>query len=87
VGPSGAEMTGMRRRAAAALVVVLGVVTAACSSGGGGSGDGRTAAAPDVLRIGVERPQSLDPAQARSPAELLIAEQVFDGLTTYDAAT
>jgi ABC-type transport system substrate-binding protein len=37
--------------------------------------------------VGVERPQSLDPAQARSPSELLIAEQLFDGLTTYDPAT
>jgi ABC-type transport system substrate-binding protein len=37
--------------------------------------------------VGIERPQSLDPAQARSPSELLVAEQLFDGLTAYDAAT
>ena len=37
--------------------------------------------------MGIERPQSLDPAQARSPSELLVAEQLFDGLTGYDSAT
>jgi len=42
---------------------------------------------PGVLRVGIERPQSLDPAQARTPGELLVADQLFDGLTTYDSET
>jgi ABC-type oligopeptide transport system substrate-binding subunit len=42
---------------------------------------------PGVLRLGIERPQSLDPAQARSPGELLVADQLFDGLTAYDPET
>lgn len=40
-----------------------------------------------VLRVGLERPDSLDPAQAGSPEALLVAEQLFDGLTSYDPAT
>jgi len=42
---------------------------------------------PGVLRVGIERPQSLDPSQARSPGELLVADQLFDGLTSFDPAT
>jgi len=40
-----------------------------------------------VLRVGIERPQSLDPAQARTPGELLVADQLFDSLTAYDPET
>ena len=67
------------------------LVVAGCSKGDpsdpdgvGGSGG---AVSPGILRVGIERPQSLDPAQARSPSELLVAEQLFDSLTGYDAAT
>ncbi|MGI8983648.1 MAG: ABC transporter substrate-binding protein [Acidimicrobiales bacterium] len=42
---------------------------------------------PGVLRVGIERPQSLDPAQARTPGELLVADQLFDALTAYDPET
>jgi len=42
---------------------------------------------PGVLRVGIERPQSLDPAQARTPSELLVADQLFDSLTAYDPET
>ena len=42
---------------------------------------------PGVLRVGIERPQSLDPAQARTPSELLVADQLFDALTAYDPET
>ncbi|MEA2685325.1 MAG: peptide/nickel transport system substrate-binding protein, partial [Actinomycetota bacterium] len=78
-----------RLAAVAAVVAVLALVAAGCSGGDSPSSDGgsSTTATPGVLRVGVERPQSLDPAQARSPSELLIAEQLFDGLTAYDAAT
>lgn len=72
-------------------VGVLGALMtlAACSSDVpeasrfGGSDDPE----PGILRVGLERPQSLDPAQARSPAELLVAEQLFDSLTGFDPAT
>jgi len=37
--------------------------------------------------VGIERPQSLDPAQARTPGELLVADQLFDSLTAYDPDT
>ena len=74
-----------RARASLALVLALALTGAACSSGGSGS----SAQEPPsgVLRLGVEVPGSLDPAQARSPSELLLAEQLFDGLTAYDAET
>ncbi|MCA1691714.1 MAG: ABC transporter substrate-binding protein [Actinobacteria bacterium] len=66
------------------LLLVLALVAAGCSADSEG---GREGAPEGVLRIGLERPQSLDPAQARFPAELLVVEQLFDGLTTYDPET
>ena len=39
------------------------------------------------IKVGIERPQSLDPAQARTPSELLVADQLFDSLTAYDPET
>ncbi|MDQ2827036.1 MAG: ABC transporter substrate-binding protein [Actinomycetota bacterium] len=60
----------------------------ACSSGKPAAvRKGADEPAPGVLRVGIERPQSLDPAQARSPGELLVADQLFDSLTTYDPGT
>ncbi len=69
---------------ALALVVVLGLVAASCSSS---SSTAVEKPPPGVLRIAVEAPGSLDPAQARTPSEFLLAEQLFDGLTSYDAET
>ena len=83
-------MTGIRRRALTGLLLSLALLTAGCRSDEPSPSAGGTAGsapAPGVLRVGLERPQSLDPAQARSPAELLVAEQLFDALTTYDPAT
>ena len=40
-----------------------------------------------VLRVGVTRLPTLDPAQARTPDQVLVAEQLFDGLTAVDPAT
>jgi oligopeptide transport system substrate-binding protein len=79
----------MRSRLGPVGVALLALLTA-CSGGGGRSAAVRRGAdepPPGVLRVGVERPQSLDPAQARTPGELLIADQLFDGLTTYDPDT
>jgi oligopeptide transport system substrate-binding protein len=76
----------MRLRLGAAFLLLL----AACSGGGGEPSAVRRGAdepPPGVLRVGIERPQSLDPAQARTPSELLVADQLFDSLTAYDPET
>ncbi len=67
------------------LSVAVALVAAGCSSKK--SSVGGADAPADTLRVGIERPQSLDPAQARTPSELLVSEQLFDALTTYDPAT
>lgn len=63
------------------------LVMAACSSHPAALRRGADAPPPGTLRVGVEKPQSLDPAQARTPSELLVADQLFDGLTAYDPST
>ncbi|MDQ1403868.1 MAG: peptide/nickel transport system substrate-binding protein [Actinomycetota bacterium] len=74
------------RRPLALLLVVAAVMSVACNSG-------KKAATPatprrgGVLRLGVATPASLDPAQARSIEETLLADQLFDGVTTYDPKT
>ncbi len=78
----------MRSRLGTAGVGLLALL-AACSGGDPPAAIRRGAdePPPGVLRVGIERPQSLDPAQARSPGELLVADQLFDGLTAYDPET
>src|SRR5438045_9779050 len=74
----------MRRLApAVAGALILG----ACTGGGGSGKSGGPPRAGGVFRIGVERPRSLDPAQARTPEEILVADQLFDSLTSYDPTT
>ncbi len=77
----------LRRLAVVGVMVVLGLVGASCESSTRGLTPAAAKPPPDVLRIGVETPGSLDPAQARSPSEFLLAEQLFDGLTAYDSKT
>ncbi len=70
------------------LAVAALVAGTACTKGGkdgvsprggiGGTG---------ILRVGVVRPTSLDPAQARSVDEILLADQLFDSLTAADPKT
>jgi ABC-type oligopeptide transport system substrate-binding subunit len=74
------------RRLAALVVVAL--VFGACTGGGGRSSkdDGKPHSG-GVFRIGMERPQSLDPAQAHTPEEILLADQLFDSVTGYDPNT
>ena len=81
-----------RPRLATALVLVLVLAGTSCSSGSdkspGSAGSREPKAAEEgVMRVGLERPDSLDPAQSGSPEALLVAEQLFDGLTSYDPAT
>jgi oligopeptide transport system substrate-binding protein len=46
-----------------------------------------TAGAPSVLRLSVLEPDSLDPIDLDAPHELLLADQVFDGLVEYEPQT
>lgn len=83
-----------RRRVATAtgLIAVVAVVAAACS-GPGGAGAARDesgASAPvrgGVLRVGMAAPRSLDPLRAASAAELVLADLLYDTLTTVDPRT
>ena len=86
-----------------AAALVAGVL-AGCSGGGGdeerlersgrgASGDSRLLEPDEVerggiLRVGIERPPSFDPAAARTvpPTDLLLADMLFDGLTVWDPA-
>src|SRR6476660_9564673 len=81
----------LARRALAGLAAALLVVacTDSKSPGSGassGSGGPRTGG---VLRIGIERPASLDPAAASPTAqgELLMADVLFDGLPALSTPT
>src|SRR5205807_6398319 len=77
------HVVGGKSRVLVGLVAAVALVASACSGGSGGG----SAAPGGILRIGLERPQSLDPAQARYPVEMLVVDQLFDGLTAYDPAT
>jgi ABC-type transport system substrate-binding protein len=70
--------------AGVALVLVAVTAAGACTKKGGGGGSGSSEAA-DVFRAGIVRPATLDPAQARSVDELLVADQLFDTLAATDA--
>jgi len=76
-----------RRVIMSTIVVAICLVAAACQSASKGLAPAVVKPPPDVLRLGAESPGSLDPAQARSPSEFLMAEQLFDGLTAYDPGT
>ena len=73
------------RRLVALLVAAL--VVGACTGGGGSAKDNGKPHSGGTFRMGIERPHSLDPAQAHTPDEILLADQLFDSLTTYDANT
>lgn len=75
----------MLRRVLWVVLAVLVAVEPAPSPDGGGGGGG--AARVGVLRVGVARLGSLDPAQARSMDQLLVADQLFDSLTALDPST
>ena len=64
-------------------MLVAALVAAGCSSGSSGGGAGKPKRG-GVLRIGVTSAASLDPAQARTVEQLLVADQLFDGLTAFD---
>ena len=74
------------------LGVALLLLAASCTGGD----DKKDSGQPDVplppvrggvLRVGVTPLGTLDPAQARTVDQLLVADHLFDGLTTFDPAT
>jgi peptide/nickel transport system substrate-binding protein/oligopeptide transport system substrate-binding protein len=72
------------------LAVLLVLVGAAACNGGNDGGDKQTPATPKrggTLRVGVGSLPSLDPAQARTVEQVLVADQLFDGLTAYNPRT
>lgn len=80
------------RRALPIVVVVAVVVAVAFVVRGGGKVPtlGKESDGPrrgGVLKVGVVVPASLDPSRARTVDEQLVADQLFDGLTAYDANT
>ena len=67
--------------------MVCALVVGACTGGGGSAGGNGKPRSGGTFRIGMERPRSLDPAQAHTPEEILLTDQLFDSLTAYDSAT
>ena len=74
----------MRRTLWLVLVALMAVGPRPQTGDDGGRADRR---AGGVLRIGVAPLGSLDPAQARSVEQVLVADQLFDSLTAYDPVT
>jgi ABC-type transport system substrate-binding protein len=82
----------MRRLMAVLLVgVSMGALLAACNKKSSSDDEAKKRATKPqlggVLRVGVTRVGSLDPAQARTVEQLLVADQLFDSLTMPDAKT
>ena len=68
-------------------IVLCALVVGSCTGGGGSAKDDGKPHSGGVFRMGMERPRSLDPAQAHTPEEVLLADQLFDSLTSYDPHT
>jgi ABC-type transport system substrate-binding protein len=66
-------------------IVLAALVAGACTGGKKSSTSAGNPRKGGVLRVGVTSDSSLDPAQARTVEQLLVADQLFDGLTAYDA--
>ena len=84
----------MRARRGAALLLVAATILAGCSKGDDETTTPTTR--PEVegppqeggrLRVAVVGAASLDPAQARTVDQLLVADFLFDGLTSHDGET
>ena len=86
--PPGPPARATARGTAVALLVAL--LLAACTGRGGplGRGGGRDEGPPPrkggTLAIALVEPASLDPGRAAAPEELLLAANLFDGLTALD---
>lgn len=82
----------MRKTRVVALLMLLALIVGGCTNNGGDSSTPTTR--PDVkgppqkggrLKVAVVGAASLDPAQARTVDQLLVADFLFDGLTAYDS--
>lgn len=73
------------------VLVVLGAFAGVCARDDEGPEEARstTTAAQrgGTLRLGVQRLSTLDPAQARTVDQILVADQLFDGLSAYEPRT
>ena len=69
----------------ALLLAVL--LLGACNNGSDSSSGPGDPKRGGVLRVGVTADSSLDPAQARTVEQLMVADQLFDGLTAFDVKT
>ncbi|MBV8162269.1 MAG: ABC transporter substrate-binding protein [Acidimicrobiia bacterium] len=74
----------MRRLVAVGLCALF---VGACTGGGGSSADNGKPHTGGTFRVGIQQPRSLDPAQATTPDEILLAAQLFSSLTSYDPTT
>lgn len=72
-----------RRRVVAVAVGAVVIVAVLVQNGPGRDGEGGSG----VLRLGLTPLGSLDPAQARSLEQVLVADQLFDSLTATDPVT
>lgn len=81
---NGRRGAGLARRTQVLGVLAVSVALAACE-GPGVLGVGGGPQRGGTLRVGIERVLSLDPAQARTPDQLFVAEQLFDTLTSLRA--
>lgn len=72
------------RRITVLMVVLVACTAVACNGGKGGAKSGGTPKRGGTFRLGISALSSLDPAQARSVEQVLVADQLFDGLTSYD---
>jgi len=76
------------RRLPLVLLAALAAITlVACPSSKKKPSTTATPRRGGTLRIGIVTPSSLDPVQARTRDELLVADQLFDGLTVADRKT
>ena len=92
-GPAEPSLIGRFPTLGLALAIVLGLaavvafVLAVRSGGDDGPPDTPEPVAGGTMRVAVVALSSLDPADARDPAAVMVADQIFDTLVGYDAET
>lgn len=87
-------MRAVRRRRVLLVAAVTMLIVAACTGDDGGDGATTTSSPTSskprqggTLRVGVQQLTTLDPAQARTVDQVLVADQLFDGLAAYEPTT
>ena len=78
----------MRRVIWLTLALTVVMLPNSAESGEGPDREAKKPAPPErVLRVGVTPIASLDPSQARSSDQVMVADQMFDSLTAVDSNT